>query len=346
MGRLRTQTFAIAVNDLNETAISAISDSDGATNQVSEAATIGTAVGVTALATDADVTDTVSYSLSSNPGGLFAIDANTGEVTVAGALDFETATSHNIEVTATSTDGSTSNETFAINLTDVDEYDVGAVTDSDGSGNSVSESASNGSSVGVTALASDADGTDSVTYSLFDDAGGRFTIDANTGEVTVADTSLLDYETATSHDVTVTATSSDGSTSNETFTINLTDDTSEASVGAVTDSDASGNSVDESASNGSSVGVTTLASDADATDSVIYSLFDDAGGRFTIDANTGEVTVADTSLLDYETATSHDVTVTATSSDGSTSNETFTINETDDTSEASVGAVTDSDAQR
>ena len=223
---------------------------------------------------------------------------------------------------------------------------MGAVTDSDGSGNSVSESASNGSSVGVTALASDADGTDSVTYSLFDDAGGRFTIDANTGEVTVADTSLLDYETATSHDVTVTATSSDGSTSNETFTINLTDDTSEAYVGAVTDSDASGNSVDESASNGSSVGVTALASDADGTDSVTYSLFDDAGGRFTIDANTGEVTVADTSLLDYETATSHDVTVTATSSDGSTSNETFTINLTDDTSEASVGAVTDSDGSR
>ena len=34
--------------------------------------------GVTALATDADVTDTVTYSLTSNPGNFFAIDANTG----------------------------------------------------------------------------------------------------------------------------------------------------------------------------------------------------------------------------------------------------------------------------
>ena len=34
---------------------------------------------------------------------------------------------------------------------------------------------------------------------------------------------------------------------------------------------------------------------------VTYCLTDDAGGRFAIDANTGVVTVADGSLLDYET---------------------------------------------
>ena len=179
---------------------------------------------------------------------------------------------------------------------------------------------------------------------LTDDAGGRFAIDANTGVVTVADGSLLDYETATAHNVTVQATSSDGSTSSETFAVNLSDDTSEASVGAVTDSNASGNSVSESAANGTAVGVTALATDADSTDTVTYALTDDAGGRFTIDAITGVVTVADGSLLDYETATSHNVTVQATSSDGSTSSETFAINLSDDTSEASVGAVTDSNA--
>ena len=52
--------------------------------------------------------NTVTYSLSDDAGGLFTIDANTGVVKVAGALDAETATSHNITVVATSEDGSTS----------------------------------------------------------------------------------------------------------------------------------------------------------------------------------------------------------------------------------------------
>ena len=55
---------------------------------------------MTALATDADG-DTVTYSLDDDAGGLFTIDANTGEVTVAGNLDYETATSHTITVRAT-----------------------------------------------------------------------------------------------------------------------------------------------------------------------------------------------------------------------------------------------------
>ena len=45
-------------------------------------------------------------------------------------LDREAAASHNITVRATSADGSTADTTFTINLNDVDEFDVGAVTDS------------------------------------------------------------------------------------------------------------------------------------------------------------------------------------------------------------------------
>ena len=73
--------------------------------------------------------------------------------------------------------------------------------------------------MGITAQASDGDATDSVTYSLVDDAGGRFSIDANTGVVTVADGTLLDREAAASHDIEVTATSSDGSTSTQSYTM-------------------------------------------------------------------------------------------------------------------------------
>jgi Ca2+-binding RTX toxin-like protein len=325
-GSTSTETFTINLtDDTLEAAVGPVTDSDGTANTISESVANGSAVGLTGLATDADATDTVTYSLTDNAGGRFTIDTNTGVVTVADTslLDFETATSHTVTVQAT---------TFTINLTDdTSEAAVGPVTDSDGTANVISESVANGTAVGLTGLATDADATDTVTYSLTDNAGGRFTIDTNTGIVTVADTSLLDYETATSHTVTVQATSTDGSTSTETFTINLTDDR------PVSDLDGSANTIAEDVPNGTVVGITAIASDPDPADSVTYALTDNAGGRFAIDANTGVVTVADSSMFDYETATSHTVTVEATSTDGSTSTESFTINLEEDFDESGDG---------
>ena len=258
--------------------------------------------------------------------------ANNGVVTVAGALDAENATSHSITIRATSSDTSFSTTTLSITVNDVDEFDVGPVTDSNAGANTVAEDAIVGTTVGITALATDADVTDNVTYSLSDDAGGRFAIDANTGVITVAN--ALDYETATSHSVTVLATSSDTSTSSQVFTINVTD-VNESVVGPVTDSNVAANTVAEDAIVGTTVGITALATDADVTDNVTYSLSNDAGGLFTIDANTGVITVAN--ALDYETATSHSITVLATSSDGSTSSAAFTITVTDVNEGSSVG---------
>ena len=347
-GSTSTQTYTINItDDTSESSVSSISDANADVSTISESVSNGATVGITAQASDADSTDSVTYSLTDDANGRFTIDANTGVVTVADAsqLDYESATSHDIEVMATSSDGSTSTQTYTINLTDdTSEASVGSISDTNADASTISESISNGAAVGITASATDADATDSVTYSLSDDANGRFTIDTNTGVVTVADASQLDYETATSHDIEVTATSSDGSISTQTYTINLTDDTSEASVGSISDINADASMISESVSNGATVGITAQASDADSSDSVTYSLSDDAGGRFTIDANTGVVTVADASQLDYESATSHDIEVTATSSDGSISTQTYTINLTDDTSEASVGSISDTNA--
>ena len=127
---------------------------------------------------------------------------------------------------------------------------------------------------------------------LPDDAGGLFQIDPATGVVTVAPGTTIDYETDTSHTIEVTATSTDGSTSAQSFVIGVTDDTSEFTVSAVTDTDAAANSVAENATGGTVVGVTAFASDADGSDTVSYSLSDDAGGLFQIDPTTGVVTVA------------------------------------------------------
>ncbi|MFN9878834.1 MAG: cadherin repeat domain-containing protein, partial [Planctomycetota bacterium] len=149
-----------------------------------------------------------AYTLDDAAGGRFAINSSTGVVTVANSslLNYEAATSHSITVRATSADSSWSTQTFTINLTDVDEFDVGAVTDSNAAANSLAENSANGTSVGITASASDADATtNTITYTLDDAAGGRFAINSSTGVVTVADSSLLNYESATSHSITVRA---------------------------------------------------------------------------------------------------------------------------------------------
>ena len=68
-----------------------------------------------------------------------------------------------------------------------DEFDVSTPGDSDVATNVVNENAANGTSIGITAFASDADATNNtITYTLIDDAGGRFAIDLDTGVVTVA----------------------------------------------------------------------------------------------------------------------------------------------------------------
>jgi hypothetical protein len=97
-------------------------------------------------------------------------------------------------------------------------------------GDTVTENAANGTLVG-TVTGTDPDSGDTKSYSFTDSASGRFAINSATGEITVANSSLLDYESATSHTVTVRVTDSGGLTYDETFTINLTN-VNEAPTGA------------------------------------------------------------------------------------------------------------------
>ncbi|XZE19693.1 VCBS domain-containing protein [Pirellulaceae bacterium SH449] len=84
----------------------------------------------------------------------------------------------------------------------------------------VVENAIDGTRVGMVFTAHPISGT-TYTYSLTDNAGGRFAIDATTGEITVANGSLLDFETATAHTITVQVTDAFGNSYDEQMTINV-----------------------------------------------------------------------------------------------------------------------------
>src|SRR5258705_3731447 len=62
---------------------------------------------------------------------------------------------------------------FTIAVTNLNDNPVVGPSDADAGANTVAENAANGTVVGVTALASDADAGATISYSLSDDAGGR-----------------------------------------------------------------------------------------------------------------------------------------------------------------------------
>lgn len=113
--------------------------------------------------------------------------------------------------------------TFSITVEAPLNTPIGNVTDDNPANNAVAENSPSGTIVGITALAVDPDAGNTVSYSLSDDAGGRFTIDPINGVVKVADGSKLNFEAQSSHLITALATSSDGTSSSESLTIDLLD---------------------------------------------------------------------------------------------------------------------------
>jgi RHS repeat-associated protein len=306
---------------------------------LAEDAANGSSVG-TAVGSDGDSDTLQSWTITGgNSAGVFAINAVTGQLTVANAtgLNYEATTFYDLTLTVSDGNATSAPTIVTVNVTDVDEFDVGLITDADAGSDSVAEASAIGATVGVTVSAADADGSALVTYNLDDNAGGRFAINAATGVITAA--AVLDYEAATSHVVAVRATSTDSSFSTANFTIAVFD--VNESIGVAADVNSSPNLVAEDAVIGTTVGITVFAADPDAGNSATYSLDDNAGGRFAIDTATGVVTTSAT--LDAEVAASHSIIARATSTDGTFSTTTLSVSVTD-VNEFSVNYVTDTNA--
>ena len=207
-----------------ENEVGSVIDNNSTSNNVSEDASPGHLVGITAYAEDSDTADSVSYTLSDDDDGLFAINNETGVVILAGQLDYETQTSHVISVLANSTDGSTSTADFTISVlddvSDNNEYGITAIIDVDDRFDEARGydpfGLSSFGQTNITAYAEDLDAGDSVSYSLSDDAGGLFEINSETGIVFFNYSPDLNAE---NYSITVLATSTDGDTSEVEFDI-------------------------------------------------------------------------------------------------------------------------------
>ncbi|WP_342778131.1 putative Ig domain-containing protein, partial [Mesorhizobium norvegicum] len=194
-------------------------DANPAANQIAELAPAGTAIGITASATDPDAGSTVAYSLNDTR---FAIDVSSGVITrsATGTLDFETQTSINLTVTATSSDGSTANQAFTLAVLNSPEpVTFNNPPDANTAANQIAQNAAAGTAIGITASARDPDAGSTVTYSVND---SRFAINSSTGVVTRSGTGTLNAATEPSVNLHVTATSSDGSAAGQDYAVSVT----------------------------------------------------------------------------------------------------------------------------
>ncbi len=292
-----SNTINISVDDVVELSIALASSSIS----LSETAASGTSVTTTTTTTDGSAT--VSYSLSGTGSDKFSVSSN-GTITTAASLDYESTTSYSLTLTAT--DGTnTVTDSLTINITDVDLSMSASLASS-----TQSEGISTGTSI-ATSSTSNAEGT--VTYTLTD-ADNKFSINSSTGAVTLAN--ALDYETKTSHEFTITAT--DGvTTTSETFTLSVSD--LKINTLAVTLAN-SGAALAESSSSGTTVGSSSITNPESET--VSYSLSGTGSSNFAVDSS-GDITTNAT--LDFETAKSYSLTLTATAG-GNTTTDAFTVN--------------------
>jgi surface protein len=169
---------------------------------------------------DDDEGDALQFSIKTNDNGLFAINAQSGLLSVAEgkSLDFATAAQHSITVSVDD-DELSAEATITINVTEVGTQNLAPEGEQNQSFE-VNESITQNDLVG--AIAATDPEEQPLTYEVTTNDNDLFVINAD-GELNLAPGKNLDYETEGSHSITVQV--SDGSlTLDVAVTITVTDD--------------------------------------------------------------------------------------------------------------------------
>ncbi len=151
-GNVSNQDFVITVNTNTAPTITS-----GASASVAENAAISTVV-YTATASDVDVGQTLSYSLTGTDASLFDIHASTGVVTLKASANYEVKSSYSFNVVVTDSGTGNLTDTKAVTVTVIDANDpsTGVLV--------VTGEARQGQTLSVTDTLADEDGISGRTY--------------------------------------------------------------------------------------------------------------------------------------------------------------------------------------
>ena len=317
--------LSITVTNLNDSAPTIAAQSLSVNEDAADSSEVGT---VEVSDADDPATTYQNWQITGgNTNSAFAIDAD-GLITVADTsqIDFETiATSYALTVEVSDGDN-TGSGTVTININDInDEAPFVASASYD-----LAENASADDPID-TLSATDPDTGLTTTYSAWTITSGNtdgiFALNPDTGDLTVADTTNLDYDTgAQSYDLSVTVSDGANTSAAEAITITLTDVNDEAPIITADQSF----STSEASPNDTVVG-TVLATDPDGDGTgTTFQNWTITGGTgstaFAIGSSTGVITVADTTELDYANGpTSYDLTLTVSDGTNSSAEQSITI---------------------
>jgi len=294
------KTFDIHVIDVNEEP----TDITLSHNVVDEFSEPGYTIGVLGT-TDPDREETFTYELLTTAGGRFKIVGNELQTDTT-PITFADGSSYNLTIRVTDSAGHTFVKSFTI-------YVNTAPVNITLTSNTVNERSPRGTQIGYFSTI-DPDGlSKTYTYTLIDDAGGRFYVSGKSLYVG----GDLDYETNPTHQITVRSTDSEGLTVDKTFTI-IIRDVPEPPYDILLSSTA----VVENSPEGTLIGY-LQALDQDAVGNTFtYNIYYGSTKHFKIVGN--ELQCGPTPT-DYEAVKSHVIGITATDATGRSFNKVFTI---------------------
>ena len=200
-------------------------DGTSTIRSIAENTAADTNIGTAISATDADTTDTLTYTLGGTDAAAFRLISTSGQLQTRAALDYETKNTYSVTVSVSDNNGGSDSITVTITVTDVNENVVenNAPVFSDGiiTTRVVSENTASGTNIGTVVAATDADNGDTLTYTLGGDDAAAFSIVSTSGQLQTR--AALDYETKNAYSVTVSVSDSNGESDSITVTIYVSD---------------------------------------------------------------------------------------------------------------------------
>ena len=284
----------------------------------------GTVVG-TLSATDSDFGQTLTYQIESgDTSGAFSLNATSGQLVVANAAALDPNVNPQFSLVVRVTDnGSPSLFTDATITITVNPAPPNQAPMISNQNFSLVENSANNTVVG-TVIASDADAGQTLTYEIQSgDTSGAFSLNSTTGQLRVSNSAALDHDVNPQFSLVVRVTDNGSPSQFTEATITITV-TAAPTNQSPTISDQSFN-LTENTGTGSVVG-TVVASDPDSGQSLTYAITGgNTSGAFSINSSNGQITIANSTLLNFETTPSFSLTVQVTDNGSPVASKSATV---------------------